>query len=283
MTEVVFRSKISAEGDSGTITWPAGTLVGDSAILIIWGANVQSHTGIGWRPDFVHATISAADVTYYSAWSKLSLTASDLSTPFTYTGANFGGYLIYVTTPAGGIILIDEDNTIVPNSDIHVIPGFTKNATSSLITTILVDQTLQNNFGLHFLVPDGFADRGQVIMTWFGTSEADLASANYTNNATMTWRQLEFAKPRGVTLWEFLRKEEIVPPPSNIRPGISKSTNGAVTSFVVTDTKGASVTMALKKDPVLGNTLSFSGNPVHVSSIKWISDLLIPISTGLIP
>lgn len=65
---------------------------------------------------------------------------------------------------------------------------------------------------------------------------------------------------------------------------ITKSVSGSVTTFVITDQEGNTLTMAVTSGAVTGNTIVFtSSGGLHYDGMAMASTLLLQLQTGLIP
>jgi hypothetical protein len=194
--KVQFRGRTIVEGNSGTIAWPVGTIAGDSATLYLWGNGTQAITGSGWTQDITQAQFNEAS--FYSVWHKVGLSAAEIASPFTYSGCDYGGYDLYVVSSADRINFI-ANNPAYPTTS-NPLPGFTKDAASSLISTSVV---IRNFAPISPVPPTGFTDRGPVGMTYFTCNNADIDSAAYTNGASITWTGLDVNGSSGAVLYEF--------------------------------------------------------------------------------
>jgi len=65
---------------------------------------------------------------------------------------------------------------------------------------------------------------------------------------------------------------------------VTKSVSGNTTSYVVTDTAGSTLTMAVATSQVTGNTIVFtSSGGLHNDGLAIMSQLLLQLQTGLLP
>lgn len=196
VTNAAFRGRTVIEGNSGTIIWPAETSAGDSAVIYLWGNGTQDITGSGWTKDVTQAQFNEAS--FYSVWRKVGLSADEIASPFNYSGCDYGGYDLYVVSGADGINFIANNPAYPTNT--NPLPGFTKNAKSSLISTLVV---VRNFVPITSVPPTGFTDRGQVAMSYFTNNNADIDAAAYTNGASITWTGLDSNGSSGAVLYEF--------------------------------------------------------------------------------
>jgi len=194
-----FRGQSIVEANSGTVAWPSGTVAGDSAVILLFGNGSLTLTGTGWTPQDVTAAQINVFGSFYSAFHKVGLTSGDISSPPTYSGCDFGGIMIYVGQNATGINFIT--NTANVSGTTNTLTGFTKNAISSLIVTLVIDRTTTT---ITAGAPSGFSNRGQTITTFFTGASADIAATGYTSGTNVVWSGLESGNTSGAAMWEFL-------------------------------------------------------------------------------
>jgi hypothetical protein len=197
-TPVAFRGRTIVEGNSGTIAWPLGIAAGDSATLLLFGNGTHAITGSDWTEDVNQVPLGGGG-SYYSVWSKASLSAAEIATPFNYSGSDFGGYDLYVVTGANGLKFIGAHLSNVTEA-VNTIPGFTKDPASSLISTSIVDRS---TFAVTITPSAGFSNRVQFATTYFTSNNADIDAADYINGASVQWSGLDSSQVSGAVLYEF--------------------------------------------------------------------------------
>lgn len=139
MAATFFAAEVSDQGvtNTGTITWPASTAAGMSAVILLVCFNSTcALTGTGWTNDVPNELLSSAgDDFYWGLWSKASLTSSDISSPPTFSGTQYGGYGVLIVQNASAIAFLgsatDQSGPTIS------LTGTAPGANASLIASIL--------------------------------------------------------------------------------------------------------------------------------------------------
>jgi hypothetical protein len=63
----------------------------------------------------------------------------------------------------------------------------------------------------------------------------------------------------------------------------SKVVSGNTTTYTITDTTGASATVAVTQNSTVGNTIVYAGAAVHGDAVNQMAQLSLLLATGLVP
>jgi hypothetical protein len=209
--DIIESAGASGSTGTGTVVWPAGTAAGDQAIILLFGNGSLDLSGTGWTEVVADAVQSSGSA--YSIFTKNALVAGDISSPPTWTNAPYGGVGIYVCRGASAIAL----KTSLTNTAGSTAPltGFSKSSYCSRIVTLVHDRDPTGTM----TQPTGFTKRYEEATTYFDTAFADIAPADYTNNATATWTTLATTYNQGAALFEILTFPASMPSISLISSG----------------------------------------------------------------
>ena len=127
LTPISLVGEDDSASASGTVTWPAGTAAGDFAIL-------RAHYSITWTGAST-ITVPSGEYTDGLLAYKI-LTASDISSPPSWSGANGNAqWAVYTNTP--NITLKGSGET---SGTSHTVTGFTKASDSRGVIVAMADR-----------------------------------------------------------------------------------------------------------------------------------------------
>lgn len=178
--DVVFVGADVLNGAANAIPWPAGTTAGDQAIIMVVGNATPSWTGFsGWTTN--QSGVAILPGSYLWLYSKVSLSAAEVSSAPSYTGASYGACCVAVYRNGAAITM--QSTLTSDGGTTAVIPGFVKDAASNRIVSIFCDR----DAGGSLTAPSGFTGRHEEAGTYFDFGVADVAAVDYTDSATVTW------------------------------------------------------------------------------------------------
>lgn len=184
------------DGAALAISWPSGTQAGDAAIICVVGNGAPSWSNFsGWATDVNGGVVSTVSLWY--CYSKI-LSAGDVSTPPSYTGATAGGYIVAVYRGATSITF--KTSLASDAGSDAALSGFVKAALSSRVVTAICDRDPGNDM----TEPSGFTQRHEEAISFFDYAVADIAAGSYTNSASITWTNLATSFTQAAVSWEIV-------------------------------------------------------------------------------
>lgn len=196
----VYDTVVSHSSSGGALVWPSGTVAGNQAILWVTGDTSIALTATGWTTDVNNSEDTGGAGKFYSAFHKASISAGDISSPPTFTGANFGGYCLVVYSGGSGINF--GSSSFTSTNTTTVVPGFTKASTSNKIVGIVSTADGFNGVSDVYVQPSGWTQRANTDINYFDLEAADVASSSYTNGTSKTWTGLSSGFDSGGAMWE---------------------------------------------------------------------------------
>lgn len=188
----------AVSGGSGTIVWPTGTAAGDQVIILLIGNGTPSISGTStWVADWTNQSDGSA-TNNTSAYHTASLSSTDVSSPPTFTGIDYGSYCAVVYSGGSGV---NFGNSVFAYEGFStVVPGFTKSGTSSVVVGIVAARDSNDST---YVPPSGWTERFNcnTVLTYFTLEVADIASSSYANTSE-TWTGLLADDSTVGGLWE---------------------------------------------------------------------------------
>jgi hypothetical protein len=172
-SEYIGFSRIGTQ--SGTITWPTGTVEGDIAIIVL-ESNTAPTISAGWTLSDGQPIQSPS--TLYLSMKKLD--AADVSSPPSYTGS-LGYATVYVYR--GGNSATIKKQVAAPTGSTLSLDGFIKASNSRKVVSLVCDR----DPGSNPTAPSGMTSRDRTQATYFMMEAADIDPAGYINNASVGW------------------------------------------------------------------------------------------------
>jgi len=188
--------------NNGAISWPAGTAVGDMAIIgSVCNNTTNSWSNIsGWTND-VYDTITAGGPSnnYMRVYSKI-LEASDLSTPPSWAGGTTGSGIFGVVYRGGTQINMRQNVGSVGGSSVGVT-GFSKSVGSSRIMSLFLDRTTSGAIGV---APTGWGLRYLARSSYHTMGVADVDPDTYVDSGSITWTDLQATYTQAMLVYELI-------------------------------------------------------------------------------
>jgi len=169
----------AVNGAANTVTWPVGTQAGDMAVVALVGTGASITGFSSWTTDL--STTTGGSSNWF--FSKI-LTAGDVSSPPSYSGATNGGY--FVAVYRGGTAITVKSTLGNDTGTTLDLSGFVKAALSSRVVTLICDR----DPGADMVAPSGFTEQYEEAISFFDFAVADVAASGYTNSATISWTGL---------------------------------------------------------------------------------------------